>query len=173
MFNLICIWQFINDNSGAFQAIFSLLIVIITIIYVVINSLMHSEMVKARKREEKPVISIRIKRVKAAIYSLIIENISNVPAYELEFTKVPDLKHSDDNDITTKKIGIIQHPIKYLAPKQVYESIFLNLNTLDKKFHHKRLEFEVKYKDIDKKDYDLAFEVDVSNLYNIKILLEK
>ncbi len=156
--------DFMNENAGGFQAIFAIAIFLATIIYVVINSFMHREMVKTREREESPIISIRIDREFEATYSLIIENISNVSAYNLHFTKAPNLKHVGTT-ITTRELGIIKYPIKYLAPRQVYSTIFLDLKTLMKEFQYKEVEFEIKYEDKNGKEFTLPFYLNISALH--------
>ena len=165
-------FSFMNNNAGGFQAIFAIAVFLATVFYVLINSFMHREMVKTREREESPIISIRIHREIAATYSLIIENISNVSAYNLHFTKAPDLKHVGTR-ITTKKLGIIEYPIKYLAPRQMYSTIFLDLNSLKKEFQFKEVEFEIKYEDKNGKEFTLPFYLNISSLHYTLIPIKK
>jgi hypothetical protein len=55
MDNLI---KYLNTNAGAIQAITSVLIFIVTTIYVIINAFMKNEMKKSRFREIRPVMSL-------------------------------------------------------------------------------------------------------------------
>lgn len=55
MDNLI---NYLNTNAGAIQAISSVLILIVTTIYVIINAFMKDEMKKSRLREIRPVMSL-------------------------------------------------------------------------------------------------------------------
>jgi len=129
--------NFLNGNSGALQAIFAFLIVVLTGVYAYINSKMHYEMKKSREQVESPEITLRLKKVITGFYNLVIENMSGVAAYDIEFIKFPKLPLGK---ITTAEIGFIKNGIKYLPPKQIYDSYFLNFPSLkDKK---KIIEFE-------------------------------
>ena len=84
-------FNILNKNSGAIQTIFAGLIFAVTIAYVVINSKMHREMVKNREIIETPEISIRLEKISSGFHRLVIENVSNTPAYDLIFTKYPNI----------------------------------------------------------------------------------
>lgn len=52
-------WKILNSNSGGIQALFAILLFIITTAYVVINYYMKKEMDKTRLREIRPVMSLK------------------------------------------------------------------------------------------------------------------
>lgn len=171
---MIAILDFFNHNSGAFQAIFSILLFAATVVYVILNSLMHREMVKQRKRAETPEISIRLEKVNTGFYDLVVENISNIPAYDVVFVKVPCLKLGSDK--ATTDIGFIKNGIKYLAPRQSYKTFFLNYRKIDDKLQ--TIEFETEYKNKEKngRKFNQHFYINLSLFYNrldLKKPLEK
>jgi len=132
--------EFFNSNSGGIQAVSSTLIFIATLTYVIINSLMHQEIVKERKRYEDPDINLRFKKVKSGgYYNLVVENISDVSAKNIKFIEYPSLLLF--SDIKTASIGFIKNGIDFMGPKQIYESFFLDSNELS----NDDLIFKIKY----------------------------
>ena len=171
---MIAILDFFNHNSGAFQAIFSILLFTATVAYVITNSLMHRELVKQRKRAEIPEISIRLEKVETGFYNLVVENISNIPAYDFVFVKAPCLKLCREN--TTTDIGFIKSGIRYFAPHQKYETFFLNYRKIDDQLQ--TIEFETEYKNKEKngRKFNQHFYINLSLFYNrldLKKPLEK
>jgi hypothetical protein len=132
--------QFFNTNSGGIQAFSAILMFIATLTYVIINSLMHREIVKERKRYEDPDINLRFRKIKSeGYYNLIVENISDVSAKNIKFLEYPAL--SLFSDMNTSSIGFIKNGINFMGPKQKYESFFLDSNELNKN----DLKFKIKY----------------------------
>ena len=121
MINNIIVW--LNNNAGMIQSTSSLLILFVTIVYVYVNSRMHSEMVRERKKRERPVVSIRIENQSTGIFNIIIENISDMPIVNLKFKKYPDVNLLSKGLISN--IGFFENGISYMAPKQVYSSFFM------------------------------------------------
>ncbi len=165
MLGKMCFYQiidFCNKNSGFIQAIFSFLIIVVTIFYVVINSLMHKEMEKTREISETPEISIRFKKIISGFYNIVVENISDIPVFELTFLKVPDL--STYGNKTSEDIGFLKYGIRYMAPHQSYESFFLNYPNVVDKFQ--TIEFQIEYKNKQNKIFNQNLEINLSLFYN-------
>lgn len=138
--------NFFNNNAGGVQAIFSILLFVATTIYVIINSKMHREMIKERKRYEKPNINLRLSKViSGAYYNLVIENISNVPAKDIVFLEYPSINLHEG--ITTDSIGFIKNGIKYMGPGQSFESFFLDTTIIES--IDSEISFKIKYKNED------------------------
>ncbi len=162
--------DFLNENAGGIQAIFAALIFCVTLIYVIINSLMHKEMVKTREREEKPVLSIRFLRKFGPIYSIVIENISNTSAHNIRFIDPPDIKHKGNSGFpSTLELGLFKYPINYMGPKQSFESIFLNLNTLEDEFQYKEVNFQIEYFNDKGNKFNHSFDFNISMLHKTLI----
>jgi hypothetical protein len=135
--------EFFNSNAGGIQAISSILMLIATLTYVIINSLMHQEIVKERKRYEDPDINLRFKPASiGCYYNLVVENISQVSAIDLEIVDYPSMKIISNTQ--TDNIGFIKNGIKFMGPKQKYESLFLNTENINS--NNKNLFFKLKYK---------------------------
>lgn len=150
--------KFLNTNSDAIQSLGNILILIVTTIYVIINSLMHREMVKARQQQERPQIGLRLLRVEHNFYNLLIENISKVPLYDLKFLKYPKLKIV--NKFTTHEIGFIKNGIKYMSPKQEYETLFLLASNI--KDFSEDIVFEIQFQDKNQNKYVEIIRINLS-----------
>ena len=83
------------------------------------------------------------------------------------------MKHIEKTMIDTYEIGIIKHGIKYMAPKQIFDTVILNLNDLDEKFFNTKIAFKIKYynsKGVKKKIFTEELEVNIPSLEQILIL---
>ncbi len=154
--------NFFNQNAGGLQAIFSIFLFIATLVYVIINSLMHREMIKARLKSEVPEVCLDLKKVRSGFYNLVIENISSTPAYDLIFLKAPTFNLV--GEINSTDIGFIKNGIKYLPPNQTYESYFLPYRQL--KDQNQSIEFILKYKNKSGKEFYQTIVINLSLLYN-------
>ncbi len=150
--------KFFNTNAGGIQAIFALLIFLITTIYVIVSIKMLKEMKIQRVKSEMPEISIRLDRIKSSLYDLVIENISNVEVFDLEFIEYPNLKIS--NYHSTKEIGFLKSGIKYMGVGQLYRTLFLNY--LYEENRTKTIKFFVEYKDKNGIKFGKAINLDLS-----------
>lgn len=159
---MIELLDFFNQNAGGFQAIFSIFLFIATLAYVIINSLMHSEMVKTRVKAETPEVCLGLKKVCSGFYNLAIENISNTPAYDLIFLKAPMFNLA--GGINSTDIGFIKNGIKYLPPNQTYESYFLPYRELEDQ--NQTIEFEFKYRNKNGKKFHQTIVINLSLFYN-------
>ena len=165
MLGKMCFSKFIdfcNINSGFIQAIFSFLIVIVTLVYVVINLRMFYEMKKTREMSEIPEISIRLKKRMSGFYDIVVENISDIPVFELKFLNSPDLPLYGNK--TTKDIGFFKDGIKYMAPHQSYVSFFFDYHNVDVQFQ--TIEFQFEYKNRQNKIFKQNFEINLSLFYD-------
>ncbi|NOR45580.1 MAG: hypothetical protein GQ534_08360 [Candidatus Delongbacteria bacterium] len=119
--------DFFNNNAGGIQAIFGVLIFIVTAVYTFVSFFMWKEMRKSRIKEEEPNISIRLIMKDVTEYLIEIKNISNVEVYDLKFVDFPKLPHGDRN---TKDIGFLKYGISYLSVDQKYSNAFLRIHQL-------------------------------------------
>lgn len=149
------ILKFFNTNSDGIQAVSAILMFVATLSYVIINSLMHREIVKERERYENPDINLRFKPITpGAYYNLVIENISQVSAKDIEFVDFPSIKLL--KDVKTDSIGFIKNGISFMGPKQMHESLFLDVanNDPDKLDISFKIKYKNKYNEVFTKNID-------------------
>jgi len=89
---------------------------------------MRREMATASTRAETPEVSLRLDQLTSGFFDLVLENTSQVPAYQVRFTEIPDLPLSAR--FRTGEIGFLKDGVAYLAPGQQYRSFFLNFPAL-------------------------------------------
>lgn len=114
--------DWLNNNSGAIQAFFGMLIFIVTTIYTIVTYKMFSEMKINRQKDEVPDISIRLIRRESTCYDIEISNYSKVEVHNLKFIEVPDLNYWKGS---TRDIGFFKNGISYLGIGQTYINTFL------------------------------------------------
>lgn len=153
--------EWLNVNSGMMQAVFSGLLLIATVIYVIINSYIHREMERERKNQERPIISLRIERFTTGFFELVIENISDVPIYDVVFEKYPDFKILSNNNFNTP--GFVKNGIKYIAPKQVFRSLAI-IYFENEKIWDMDIEFEIVYKNLYGENFRESIKINLSLL---------
>jgi len=134
--------NFLNNNAGGVQTIFSILLFAATTVYVIINSKMHKEMVKERRRYERPNINLRLEKVISGVYyNLVVENISAVPAKNVVFLEYPSI--GLHGKYRTDSIGFIKNGVNYMGPGQSFESFFLDTTIKENK--DTELKFKIRY----------------------------
>lgn len=68
-------------------------------------------------------------------------------------------------DITTKELGIFKYGISYLPPKQIYDTIFLDLINIEDEFKWSEVIFSISYQDEKRNKYNLEFKLKISTLH--------
>ncbi|MBI5778974.1 MAG: hypothetical protein HZA49_05915 [Planctomycetes bacterium] len=87
--------EFLNQNSGAFNLLFSFLVSLATIVYAILTWRLVSETRKIREIQIDPKISINIqpKEEAKSFIEMVIKNIGLGPAYNISFELSNDFEH--------------------------------------------------------------------------------
>ncbi|MCJ7457546.1 MAG: hypothetical protein MUP17_00965 [candidate division Zixibacteria bacterium] len=111
-------FQFLNQNSGAITAFFSIVVGASTVAYVILTARLVSETRKMREAQTQPEISITIEPRGESInwIDLIIENTGLGIAENITFKVDPDFEYFKGHLLSQK--GFIKNGLKCLAPKQ-------------------------------------------------------
>jgi len=119
--------DFLNQNSGAFDVIFSFIVAISTVVYAILTWRLVSETRKMREAQTEPKIFITIQPREEWInfIDMIIQNIGLGPAYDIQFKVEPDFKITKSRSLS--EIGFIKNGLKYLAPNQKIKFFLTNL----------------------------------------------
>jgi hypothetical protein len=133
----------------------------VTIAYVIINSKMHNEMVRERRKRERPIISLRLEQLNVGFFNLIIENISDIPIYNIVFENYPDFKILSNNLVNS--VGFIEYGIRYLAPKQIYRSFFMQFVN-NNKIWDEIIKFDLVFTNQNKDEFKEHIEINLSIL---------
>lgn len=112
--------QFLNQNSGAIQVVFSGLVTLATLIYAVLTWKLVSETRRMRKAQTDAKVTVGISSRKEVISFLdfFVRNEGVGPAYNIKF-KIHQISSGDESIITKiTSLGFIEKGLDYLSPNQ-------------------------------------------------------
>lgn len=109
--------EFINNNTTFISTISTVLLLLVTIVYVVVNTLMHSEMVKSREILQRADVTLRLEKINSGFMKIVIENNTPNDVYELSFYEYPEVMNGKNK---LSNPGFIKEGITYMASKQSY-----------------------------------------------------
>ena len=146
------IMKWLNSYAGAITAIATIVLSVITGIYVWLTR----QLVKAAN-EPRIEINSRLEALKGGYrYGyLCVKNIGTGAAYDVQFNT--DLSFSFGNRPPLENIGFLKHGIGCLLPGEVRESSVVKLDYPDKELIKKQLKIEVTYKDWKNKKHPKCF----------------
>lgn len=159
--------EYLNQNSGAFNVIFSFLVALATIVYAFLTWKLVSETRKMREVQTEPKISATIQPSEEWInfIDMIIQNIGLGPAYNINFKISPDFECQKGEFLSEK--GFVKSGMKYLAPNQKFQffltSIVEDFEEKIKKF----FEIEITYQNSVGKIYKDVYLIDFSHLVGL------
>lgn len=111
--------DFLNQNSGAFNLLFTAVVALATVVYAILTWKLVSETRMMRMVQTEPKISANLQPTEESIHfiEIIIQNIGLGPAYKVEFKVDPDF---EDKDLKLKlsEVGFIKDGLYLFAPNQ-------------------------------------------------------
>jgi len=124
------IFSFMNVNSGALT---SLCTVVLTICYVVLTRRLVEEARLTREEQSKPKLLVAITPRDDCLswMDMIVTNIGNGFAHEVQFRVDPDLplgyKNSENKDVMLSDVGFIAKGLTTFAPRQTFQFFLTSL----------------------------------------------
>jgi len=119
-----CFVEWANNNTGVLGLLFSFVVMLSTVVYVLLTKSLVRETIKMRQVAVDPDIAVYLEPNRGAInlIDLIIKNIGNGPAYKVSFS----IKQNEPirKEIKFFETSFIQNGIKYLAPNQEFRIYF-------------------------------------------------
>lgn len=154
--------EFINQNQGALMVIFSAVVAISTIFYVLLTERLVSETKEMREAQTEPRISISIRPRDEWInlIDLIIQNIGPGPAYNVKFEIEPDFEYRKNHLLS--QTGFIKKGIKYLSPDQKIQTFLTNLVKDYQQKIGNPFNIKVTYENKSSREYKETFPIDFS-----------
>jgi hypothetical protein len=153
--------EFLNLNSGAVTAISTVVLTIVTLVYVLLTRSINLETKMMRKAQTAPNISAIIQADERYISwkKCVVKNIGLGPAYDVKFEVNPDF---EDKLLTCKlsEIGFIKNGLPYFAPNQEFQILLTDM----KENYQEKLKqnFEIK----------ITYESSIHELYNNTYLID-
>lgn len=157
--------DFLNKNGGAVNAISTIFLTIVTLLYVILTWNISKETKIMRMAQTEPNISAIIQSEDSNInfIDLIIKNIGLGPAYDVKFKINPDY---EDRILGGKlsEIGFIKNGLPYFAPNQEFKIFLTNMAENYEEKMKKTFEIKVEYKSIIHKSYSNTYLIDFSQM---------
>ena len=137
-------FKLLNQNSGALLVVFSLVVTLATVFYVILTGKLVSESRKMREAQTEPniFVSLHSKEDWVGLIDLVIQNIGLGAAYNLKFELKPDFEYSKGQFLS--ELNFIKNGVNYLAPSQKIKH-FLTSLVGKKELEKIKIEFKVKY----------------------------
>lgn len=159
---------FLNENSNAILAVFSIVVGITTIVYARITWRMFSETKKMREVQTEPNISVSIisKEDHSYFKDIEIQNVGLGPAYNIKFDVTSDFKYTEKKMFS--EINIIKNGIKYLAPNQKIQFFLASISDIIQNKKEVSLKFIAKYENKFGKPHDGVFIIDFSEYFDMR-----
>lgn len=119
--------DFWNNNSTGLTAIFTMILVFVTTVYVLFTGFLVHETRKLREEQTSPHISVHLETRQEWInfIDVVIQNTGGGSAYNIRFSANPDLVI--DHDDRLMKINMFRRGIGHLAPGQRLQTFIMSL----------------------------------------------
>lgn len=111
----------LNDNAGALQAVFAFFVALSTIAYVVLTRSLVRETAKLRKAETDPKVVVYLDIPEfTRLLNVVVVNIGQGPAYDVSFQFSRDVQDIDGNVLA--EVGFFRG-IPFFPPNQTMQTI--------------------------------------------------
>jgi len=162
--------NFLNNNSGAFDVIFSALVASATLVYAILTWKLVSETRKMREAQTEPKISATIQPREEWInlIDMVIQNIGLGPAYNVKFKVKPDFEYAKGRFLS--ELGFMKNGLRYLAPNQKLQFFLTSMIENFEEKTKKPFEIKVTYQDSMGKKYEDVYVIDFSQLIGLSRL---
>jgi len=138
----------INKFEKLITLTFSLLVTISTVVYALLTSKLTKETIRMRKAQTDPKITayLKINNVSMNFINFIVENIGTGQAYDIKISIIKELDLGECNGRKLRDLGVVQHGMKHMAPKQKIETWYMNLFGIYEKVIEENIELQITYK---------------------------
>jgi len=162
----------VNQYEKLITLIFTFFVTMSTVVYALLTRKLTTETIKMRKAQTDPKLTVYLKHNDAGIHFLnfVVENIGTGQAYDVKMTviKEPELKKKNGNML--KELGIIQHGLKHIAPRQKIETWYMSFIGIYEQVINDSIEISIEYKNDSKENISEYFIINFSQFGNINQL---
>lgn len=157
------ILEFLNNNSGALIAIFSFILAIITLIYVILTRKLVLENKKTREvlNAPKVITVIEPSPERASLVEMVLKNIGFGPAFNIVIKVEPDLFCYSGKKLLSEH-SFVKRGISYLAPGDKFRHFLNEASDMKKEEIETIYKGSLTYKDVYGKVYNSNFVIDFS-----------
>ena len=171
--------DFINQNSGLCLVIFSGVValatvfyVILTIFYVLLTMGLVSETKKMREAQTEPNVFVSISSTEERTYlkNLLIQNIGLGAAYNIKFEVDPDFEYAKRRMLS--ELNFVKNGLHCLAPNQKISFFIASIPEIVMKKKKSFFEIKVKYENRLGKTYKDTYLIDFSVFFDLRHIKE-
>lgn len=159
--------DFINQNSGLFLIIFSGVVSLATVFYVLLTKSLVSETKKMREAQTEPDVSVSVSSKEESTYlkDIQIQNIGLGAAYNIKFEVEPDFEIVKGHMLS--EINLIKNGLHYLTPNQKISFFIASIPEIFMKKKKSYFEIKVKYENKFGKTYKNTYSIDFSEFFDL------
>lgn len=159
--------EWLNQNSGAINALLTALLTVATAVYVYLTRRLLLESITVRKAASQPAIAIipTLHPLHMTILNLVIQNVGGGPAYDVKFTVTQRVKGDGVTDLSA--IGFIRNGFKHFAAGQRVEFFMASSVGNLERLKTERLTIDVAYRGSVHGQFNELFEVDFGLFENL------
>jgi hypothetical protein len=160
--------DYLNMNSGAFNALFSGVVAISTVVYAVLTWRLVSETRKMRHAQTEPKVAVtyRSREEWMALVDIVVKNIGLGPAYDIKFEIAPVTDGGASQELIKELMerNFMNAGLSFLAPDQEVSSFFTNATDKFEEKMASRLSIKASYKSATGEQYLSEYLIDLSEL---------
>lgn len=123
--------KFLNDNSGAFNVLFSAVVAIATVVYAVLTARLVRETERLRAAATEPALEVtyRARDEAMSLLEIVIKNIGNGPAYGVRFSFNSSSNSAGAEALlkTLRELKSFQTGLNLLLPGQEFTSFWTDV----------------------------------------------
>jgi hypothetical protein len=159
--------ELINNNLGVFTLFFTAVVALATVAYVVLTRQLVNETIELRKNQTSPQLSISIlpRNPEVWIIDMIIENVGNGAAYNIQIKPTKSFEMRDNREFNN--VGFIKNGYNYFAPHQKIKFFFTDLVHKKEEKENVNFDLNVSYEDYSGNKYKSTFKINLSEFYGI------
>lgn len=161
------IWNWIGSNSGQINVTATVILVVITALYVVLTRemLKHSRESHRRATQPEVVISVQESRNAYGFFDMVIENLGPSPAYDLRFEVSSPVRIRQNRELG--EIGLFQDGMAILAPRQTVRFFLASTYQRFDELMATRFEVVAKWRSQDGEFFERSFPIRFDHLRNM------
>lgn len=123
--------NFLNDNSGAFNVLFSAVVAIATVVYAVLTARLVRETERLRAAATEPALEVTYRSCDEAmsLLEIVIKNIGSGPAYGIRFAFTADSTTPGAESLLKplRELKSFQTGLNVLLPRQEFTSYWTDI----------------------------------------------
>jgi hypothetical protein len=161
------IWNWIGSNSSQINVIATVILVVITAVYVFLTRDMLKDSRESHHRATQPevVVTVQESRNAYGFLDMVIENLGPSPAYDLRFEVSSPVQIRQKREL--REIGLFQDGMAILAPRQNVRFFLASTYERFDELMDTRFDVVAKWRSLDGEVFERSFPIRFDHLRNM------